>query len=248
MAKTSNTHMVFGAHAVTALLEKRAHDVFELWILDGADERLQRTRNLADQVGIRIQAAKREQLDKWAEQGNHQGVVAACRPKPPLNEADLSVVLSGVENPLVLILDGVQDPHNLGACLRTAEAAGADAVIAPRNNAVGLTPVVRKISVGASEIVPFVQVTNLARTLRALQEMGVWLTGTSLDTEATLYDCDFTGPTGLVLGAEGSGLRRLTAEHCDQLALIPMDGTIQSLNVSVATGICLFEATRQRRK
>lgn len=216
-------------------------------MLDGVDERLAAASELAGQIGLRVQHTSREQLDKWSDRGNHQGIVAVCKPKAALNEADLNDIIGRTDQAFLLVLDGVQDPHNLGACLRTAEAAGVDAVIAPRNKAVGLTPVVRKVSCGASELVPFVQVTNLARTLRQLQDSGVWITGTSLDTDKSLYDCDLRGAQAIVLGAEGSGLRRLTAEHCDQLTYIPMDGSIQSLNVSVATGICLFEATRQRR-
>jgi 23S rRNA (guanosine2251-2'-O)-methyltransferase len=147
----------------------------------------------------------------------------------------------------LLVLDGVQDPHNLGACLRSADAAGVDAVIVPKDKAAGLTPVVRKVACGAAENVPFFQVTNLARTLRDLQERGIWLIGAAGEAESSLYQADLRGPLALVMGAEEQGMRRLTREHCDVLVNIPMAGSVESLNVSVATGICLFEAVRQRR-
>ena len=149
--------------------------------------------------------------------------------------------------PLLLILDGVQDPHNLGACLRTADAAGVSAVIAPRDRAVGLTPTVRKVACGAAEAIPFIQVTNIARTLRELKDRGIWLVGADGAAEMDIFSAGLRGPLGLVMGAEGEGLRRLTREHCDFLVRIPMAGTLESLNVSVATGICLFEAVRQRQ-
>jgi 23S rRNA (guanosine2251-2'-O)-methyltransferase len=149
--------------------------------------------------------------------------------------------------PFLLLLDEVQDPHNLGACLRTADAAGVHALIAPKDNAVGLTPVVCKVASGAAETLPYIQVTNLARTMGHLKEQGIWLTGTSGDADTELYSADLTGPLGLVMGSEGTGLRRLTREHCDRLVRLPMCGTVESLNVSVAAGVCLYEALRQRR-
>lgn len=165
------------------------------------------------------------------------------------NEDDLFDILDSLkEPPFLLILDGVQDPHNLGACLRSADAAGVHAVIAPKDRAVSLTDTVRKIACGAAEHVPFVTVTNLARTLKELKEAGLWLVGTADGAEQSLYDIDLTGPLALVMGAEGKGLRRLTREHCDFLVHIPMAGSVECLNVSVATGVCLFEAVRQRRR
>ena len=164
-------------------------------------------------------------------------------------EPDLDALLDDlVGPPFLLILDEIQDPHNLGACLRTADAAGIQAVIAPRDNAVGLTPTVAKVASGAAETVPYVQVTNLARTLDSLKARGIWLVGLAGEAEADLYGIDLQGPIALVLGGEGRGLRRLTRERCDYLARLPMLGTVESLNVSVATGICLYEALRQRRK
>jgi 23S rRNA (guanosine2251-2'-O)-methyltransferase len=174
-------------------------------------------------------------------------VVAESKAKAALNEAGLNQLLDNLaEPPLLLILDGVTDPHNLGACLRTADAAGVHALIVPRDKACGLTAVVRKVASGAAETVPFVQVTNLARTLKALKQRNIWLVGTDLDTEQDIYEADLSGPLALVMGAEGKGMRRLTREQCDFLVKLPMRGSVQSLNVSVSTGICLYEAVRQR--
>ncbi len=180
-------------------------------------------------------------------EGRHQGCVAKVTPLEPLSETDLDQLLDNLnETPFLLILDGVQDPHNLGACLRSAEAAGAHAVIAPKDRASSLTTTAIKISSGSAERVPFVQVTNLARVLRELQERGIWLVGTSGDSETSLYQADLKGPLGIILGAEGKGIRRLTRDHCDAVVYIPMQGQAESLNVSVAAGVCLFEAFRQR--
>ena len=181
-----------------------------------------------------------------APEGRHQGVVAKVSAALALPHT-LDGVLEGLSEPaLLLVLDGVQDPHNLGACLRVADAMGAHAVIAPKDRAAGLNPTVRKVASGAAETVPFITVTNLARTLRELQELGIWVVGTAGEAENDLFGMKLDGPLALVLGAEGEGLRRLTRENCDQLARIPMFGTVESLNVSVAAGICLFEARRQR--
>ncbi|NCA72165.1 MAG: 23S rRNA (guanosine(2251)-2'-O)-methyltransferase RlmB, partial [Sphingobacteriia bacterium] len=176
------------------------------------------------------------------------GVLVWVRVPAARAESDLDRLLDGLEcPPFLLLLDGVQDPHNLGACLRTADAAGVHAVIAPRDNAAGLTPVVCKVASGAAEALPYVQVTNLVRTMGHLKARGIWLTGTSGDAPTDLYAADLTGPLGLVMGSEGTGLRRLTSEHCDRLVRLPMLGRVESLNVSVATGVCLYEALRQRR-
>jgi 23S rRNA (guanosine2251-2'-O)-methyltransferase len=180
-------------------------------------------------------------------EGRHQGGVARCKPLGNLDESDLFRLLDNLnEPPFLLILDGVQDPHNLGACMRTAEAAGAHAVIAPKDRASAITATALKVSSGAAERLPFIQVTNLARVLRELKETGVWLVGTSGDSEETLFDADLKGPLAIILGAEGRGIRRLTREHCDHVIYIPMLGGAESLNVSVAAGVCLFEAVRQR--
>jgi 23S rRNA (guanosine2251-2'-O)-methyltransferase len=182
-----------------------------------------------------------------AEGVRHQGVIARVRRQAAkIDEHNLLSALTRTVNPLVLVLDGVQDPHNLGACLRSAAAAGALAVIVPRDNSAPLTPVARRAAAGAAESLPLVTVTNLARTLRDLKEAGVWIYGASHDAEASLYETDLRGPVALVLGGEGKGLRRLTREHCDGLFRIPMSGAVESLNVSVAAGISLFEVMRQR--
>lgn len=245
----SSSNFIYGLHAVQAVLDKEADSITALWLEHARrDERVQKLIQRAKQAGIEIQRVEREQLTSMVGNDKHQGVVAATSQTAAKNESDLQALLASLQEPaFLLILDGVQDPHNLGACLRTADAAGVHAVIAPRDKACGLTATVRKVASGAVETVPFIQVTNLARTLRDLQQAGVWLVGTSLETEQELYQADLRGPIGLVLGAEGKGLRRLTAEHCDLLVKLPMLGSVQSLNVSVATGICLYEALRQRR-
>jgi 23S rRNA (guanosine2251-2'-O)-methyltransferase len=202
----------------------------------------------ARKAGISIEETSGDALDRLAGHDHHQGVVARCRPAVERNEAELPAFVSGVSGtPLLLVLDGIQDPHNLGACLRSADAAGAHAVILPRDNSAPVTTVVRKVASGAADTVPLFRVPNLARTLEVLKDSGVWLVGMVGEADQDLYDVDLTGPIALVLGAEGEGLRRLTREKCDHLARIPMAGAVESLNVSVAAGICLFEAARQRR-
>jgi 23S rRNA (guanosine2251-2'-O)-methyltransferase len=195
-----------------------------------------------------LQWRDRAQLDQLAGDSHHQGVVARVREQAPGDEHALASFLEALpEAPFLLLLDGVTDPHNLGACLRTAAGAGVHAVITPRDKSASITPVVRKVAVGAAESLPFFQVTNLARTMTMLKERGIWLVGTALDeTAKSLYEQSLTGALGIVMGAEGSGLRRLTQEHCDYLVYIPMGGGMESLNVSVATGVTLFEARRQR--
>ena len=245
----TDTHLIFGMHAVQAALQHEPDTIKTVWMEHARrDKRAQDINQLARQHAIPVQRVERQELDQMAAGGRHQGIVAEARLKPALNEEGLKELLTGLEAaPFLLILDGVQDPHNLGACLRTADAAGVHAVIAPRDKACGLTSTVRKVACGAAEIVPFVQVTNLARTLKALQQAGIWIIGTDSDTTGSLFETDLTGPLALVLGAEGKGLRRLTREACDTLVKLPMHGTVQSLNVSVSAGICLYEALRQRR-
>lgn len=246
----SKMSWVYGLHTVQALLANEPERVLELQALSTReDARLNPIVQQARALGLTVSFREREALDQLAEGGRHQGVLARIRERQAGTDNDLEELLDSLTGPpLLLILDAVTDPHNLGACLRTAEAAGAHAVIVPRDKAVGLTPVVRKVACGAAELVPFFQITNLARTLKQLQERGIWTVGTSLgDGAKPFYDVDLKGPLALVMGAEGSGLRRLTAELCDHLAFIPMAGQIESLNVSVATGVALFEAVRQRR-
>jgi 23S rRNA (guanosine2251-2'-O)-methyltransferase len=210
--------------------------------------RLAEIRALAARSGIQVTTVDAAVLDKLAEGGRHQGVLAEVVARSGDPETQLEEALEAASGPpLLLVLDGVQDPHNLGACLRSADAAGVAAVIVPRDRAAGLTPVVRKVAAGAAETVPLVSVVNLARTLRELKERGIWLTGTDDSADKSIYDADLKGPLALVMGSEGEGMRRLTRECCDQLVSIPMGGAVESLNVSVAAGVVLFEAVRQRR-
>ena len=243
--------VIFGLHAVEAALKREPGAIEQLWCdVKRKDKRLKALSQLAHNQGVRPEWVTRGELDAMLPDGaRHQGVAARVQGVAERNESFLEQLLVEMEHPpLLLVLDGVTDPHNLGACLRSADAAGVDAVITTRDKACGLTPVVRKVASGAAETVPFVQVTNLARTLRTLQEAGVWVIGTALEEGAIPhYEAKLEGPLALVLGAEGKGLRRLTRESCDTLIHIPMYGTVQSLNVSVATGVCLFEAVRQRR-
>ena len=240
---------VFGWHAVDAVLKKEPERLQEVWIQKGRqDRRVQQITDGLDQLGVVWQVVHRKELDSRVA-GAHQGIVARVAESRGWSEDDLFAMLaSRSEPPLLLILDGVTDPHNLGACMRTADAAGVAAVIVPKDKSATLNPTARKVACGAAETVPFVRVTNLARCLRALQEKGIWLIGTAGEAANSLYRADFNGPVGLVMGAEGKGMRRLTREHCDQLIKIPMQGLVDSLNVSVATGVCLYEAVRQRTR
>jgi 23S rRNA (guanosine2251-2'-O)-methyltransferase len=202
---------------------------------------------LATQQRISVGQRERRELDEWAE-GVHQGVVAEVSPSQVWGEAMLEELLDRHEGvPLLLVLDGVTDPHNLGACLRTADAAGALAVVVPKDKSATLNATVRKVACGAAEVMPLVAVTNLARTLEKLQKRGLWVVGTAGEADQEIYQQDLRGPLVLVMGAEGKGMRRLTREHCDFLVKLPMAGSVSSLNVSVAAGVCLFEALRQRR-
>ena len=240
---------IYGLHTVTAALNHEPEQVCGLWVeRQRRDGRMQVLLDQAAGYGVAIHWTDRVELDRLSGGARHQGVVARLAVRPHgHDEADLPKLLAGMDgSALLLVLDGVQDPHNLGACLRSAAAAGAQAVIAPVDRAAGLNATVRKVASGAAEIVPFVPVTNLVRTLRSLQEQGVWIIGAAGEADDTLYAVDFTLPTAIVLGAEEKGLRRLTREVCDRLARIPMAGDMESLNVSVATGIFLFEARRQR--
>ena len=243
----------FGIHAVASLLDHNADAVQHIYAQadrqDKNDKRLRRILELAKQAGIPITQCSRAELDEKCR-GVHQGIIAISEMiKLERAEKQLEPFLDGLDKPpFLLVLDGVTDPHNLGACLRSAEAAGVSAVIVPKDKSVALTPTVRKVACGAAEIVPFFTVTNLARTLQALQQRGVWLFGAAGEAEQSLYEADLSGPIALVLGSEGKGLRRLTRENCDSLVAIPMAGEVSSLNVSVSTGICLFEAVRQRQK
>lgn len=240
---------VLGVHAVSALLE-RGDAPKILWLQQGeAQQRLAALVESAQRRGTRIEQRPRAELDRLAQGVAHQGVVAFAAPLAFESEAALWFKLEAWPHaapPLLLVLDGVTDVHNFGACLRSADAAGAHGVIVPKDKAAPLNATVRKVASGAAESVPIYQVTNLARALGRLKASGVWITGTAGEAETLLFDADFSGPTALVLGAEGRGMRRLTREACDSLVKLPMAGSVSSLNVSVATGICLFHAVRQR--
>lgn len=247
--KADRSRLVAGINPVIAALRAKASDIERLLVVeDTRNQRVLDIELMARDAGVTVVRTARATLDDLTGLESHQDVVAELSGQVSLDENSLESLLDGLEEtPLLLVLDGVTDPHNLGACLRTAEAAGVHAVIVPKDRAAGLTPAARKASAGASEVLPLVQVTNLARTLRALKDRGIWLYGTSGQADADLYDQDFGGPMALVMGSEGEGLRRLTADTCDFLVSIPLIGAIESLNVSVATGVCLFEIQRQRR-
>ncbi|NQZ07692.1 MAG: 23S rRNA (guanosine(2251)-2'-O)-methyltransferase RlmB [Algicola sp.] len=246
---SSKSELIFGLHAVEAVLQRQPERIIEIYALKGRqDDRLVNIINAGRQQGISVQFMARKVLDNKSDDERHQGVMARVKPAAQLNETDLAELLEKSKvPPFLLILDGVTDPHNLGACMRSADAAGVTAIIVPKDNASKITPTVQKVACGAADTVPFIQVTNLARTMRFLQDEGIWIIGTAGETDKNLYQTEFKGPIALAMGAEGSGLRRLTREHCDELIKIPMAGSVSSLNVSVATGVCLFEVIRQRQ-
>jgi 23S rRNA (guanosine2251-2'-O)-methyltransferase len=244
----SSARILFGFHAITVRIKTAPKSVLELHV--EANRRDARMRSFVDRAresDIKIVETDGERLDKMAGTTRHQGVVA--RVEVVAMPHSLDEVIEAVEGPpLLLFLDGVTDPHNLGACLRVADGAGAHAIVAPKDHAVGLNATVAKVASGAAETVPYIMVTNLARTLNEMKDFDIRVIGTSDDAEQTLYDLDLTGPIAFVLGSEGDGLRQLTRKTCDQLVRIPMAGAVESLNVSVAAGVCLFEALRQRMK
>jgi 23S rRNA (guanosine2251-2'-O)-methyltransferase len=245
--KSIMSEIIYGIHAVKALLESDPQRFLEVFVLKGRDDR--RLRPLIEELeaaGLVVQVANRQWLDEKSEGAVHQGIIAKVREGRQYQEQDLPDLLAGLAQPFLMILDGVTDPHNLGACLRSADAAGVDAVIVPRDRSAQLNATAKKVACGAAESVPLIRVTNLARTMRLLQEQNVWIVGTAGEADHTLYQTTFNGPIALVMGAEGEGMRRLTREHCDELISIPMAGSVSSLNVSVATGVCLFEIVRQR--
>ncbi|EGA72320.1 23S rRNA (guanosine-2'-O-)-methyltransferase [Vibrio sinaloensis DSM 21326] len=242
-----SNEFIYGIHAVKAVLEREPERFIEAFVLKGRqDDRLMPILNELQVCGVSIQQMTRKTLDDKARGANHQGIMARVKPAKQLNENDLDDILAKHESPLLLVLDGVTDPHNLGACLRNADAAGVAAVIVPKDKSANITATVSKVACGAAEAVPLVRVTNLARTMRALQEQGVWFVGTAGEATHDIYQAKLTGSLAIVMGAEGDGMRRLTRETCDDLIKIPMAGSVSSLNVSVASGVCLFEAVRQR--
>jgi 23S rRNA (guanosine2251-2'-O)-methyltransferase len=237
---------VFGFHAVLARLRADPSSVLEIYLDETRnDARAKDLAAVAERAKVHLMRVPTKRLDGFYGGGRHQGVVARIVVR---NAADtLEEVLEGIEHPMLLVLDGVTDPHNLGACLRVANGAGADAVVAPKDRAVGITPTVSKVASGAAESTPYVMVTNLARALAQLKERNIWIVGADERADKTLYDVDLPESIAWVLGAEGEGMRRLTRESCDLLVRIPMRGEIGSLNVSVSAGICLYESARRRR-
>lgn len=251
MAKPVN---FYGIHAVQAILIHRGVDCVALFVQSGreSDANLHDIHQLAKQYGVSVQICAKDKLTKLANSPQHQGVVLQARPLLPIAEYELQTIVTENDKVLLLVLDQITDPNNLGACLRTAVAMGVHAVIVPKHHTSTITPAVAKVAVGATELIPFVQVTNLARTLNELKKQGVFVYGTALEmTAKPIQECDLTGKIAIVMGSEGDGIRRLTADCCDQLMYIPMlgnqYGSLQSLNVSVATGMALYEANRQRQ-
>ncbi len=238
----------YGIHAITSVLEQRPTDALSLFIQQGKqeDKTLKNLLSLAETFGVSVQFANRDKLSKLCNSPQHQGVVLHARPLAFTHENELATIVKK-EKCLLLVLDQITDAHNLGACIRSAVAMGVDAIVCPRKNTAPLTPTVSKVAVGSAELISVIAVSNLARCLAQLKENGVFVYGTALDeTAKPVYDCDFTDKTAIVMGSEGEGMRRLTTDSCDQLVYIPMMGDVQSLNVSVATGMMLYEASRQR--
>ncbi len=246
----SSKKVLFGFHAVGVRIKTAPKSVFEVFFdVSRRDARMRQFTDRAREAGIKLVESDGLRLAKMCGSHGHQGVVArvdAVLQVTSLDELLEQLEATGDEAPLLLVLDGVTDPHNLGACLRVADGAGAHAVIAPKDHAAGINATVAKVASGAAETMPYFMVTNLARTLGELKERNIWCIGTSEDAEKTIYDLDLTGPVALVLGAEGEGMRQLTRKTCDELVRIPMHGAVESLNVSVASGVCLYEALRQR--
>ena len=242
----ANQRLIYGFHAVNARLWQNPKSITELYIQEGRNDA--RTRDVLEKAAaenVRVHFADAARLDAISKGARHQGVAGFIDASK--NHVHLEDVLENLsEPPLLLVLDGITDPHNLGACLRVADGAGAHAVIAPKDHAVGINATVAKVASGAAETMPYFMVTNLARTLNELKERNIWIIGTSDDAPQTLYQADLKGPVALVLGAEGDGMRQLTRKTCDSLVSIPMKGAVESLNVSVASGVCLYEARRQR--
>lgn len=243
----AKSEILFGTHTSQSFIQHYPEQVLELFIVKGADaQRFSVVIDDARALGISVQLCTKKTLDDLTNGQNHQGVVLKVRPVPSKNEQDLENLFTTRNPLLLLVLDGVTDPQNLGAILRTADAAGVDAVITTRDKAVGITPSVRRVASGAAETVTFIQVGNLARSLNAIKAAGVWVIGTAGEATSSIFQHDLSGHIALVMGAEGKGLRRLTRDSCDHLVNLPMAGSVSSLNVSVAAGICLFECVRQR--
>lgn len=240
---------VYGIHAVTTLLECHPERVLHLWLDEKQTaSKLKNIHALVQTLGLKSQHADRKTLDKLSFDGNHQGVVVEAKLPEEKSEQALKAAIQSTEGDcFYLVLDQVTDPHNLGACMRTALASGVQGIIVPKDNACRLNATVCKVASGAAERLPLYRVTNLARTLKWLKEQGIWLTGAAGETEQSIFDANLKGSVAIVMGAEGKGLRQLTRQHCDQFVKIPMSSAVESLNVSVATGVILYEVVRQRR-
>jgi len=242
------SEIIFGFHSVESVIRNDPINVLQLLVEKNRhDKRITQLINYAESQGISVEYLKKTDLQKQADSHKTQGVAIRYKATAKIEGNSLEDIIKK-DNVFLLVLDGVTDPHNLGACLRTADAAGVDAVIAPKDRAASITPTARKVACGAAESVPFFQVTNLARTLKQFNDNEIWIVGTAGEAENNLYDIELTGKLALIMGAEEKGMRRLTREACDQLVKMPMLGQVESLNVSVATGVCLFEAVRQRTK
>ncbi|VAW65803.1 23S rRNA (guanosine(2251)-2'-O)-methyltransferase [hydrothermal vent metagenome] len=244
--KSAQSEIIFGFHSVESLIRNDPINILQLLVEKNRhDKRIKQLIQFAQSQGIAVDYLKKTDLEKQADSRKTQGVAVRYKSTAKADESSLDQILHK-DNVLLLVLDGVTDPHNLGACLRTAEAAGVDAVIVPKDRAAGITPTARKVACGAAETLSFFAVTNLARTLKQLKENDIWVVGTAGEAENNLYDVQLSGKLALVMGAEEKGMRRLTRENCNQLVKLPMAGQVESLNVSVATGVCLFEVIRQR--
>lgn len=239
--------IIYGIHAIEGILERSPERIIEIFVVQNRDDkRLTSLIKQLESLRIAVKVANRKYLDEQTGQGVHQGIMARIKEGRNYHENDLPDLIEKTEKPFILILDGITDPHNLGACIRTADAAGVDFIIVPKDRSAPLNATAKKVACGAAESVPVIKVTNLARTLRMLQsDYQIWIVGTAGEAEHTIYEARLTKPIALIMGAEGEGMRRLTKEHCDELVSIPMSGLVSSLNVSVATGICLFEVNRQ---
>jgi 23S rRNA (guanosine2251-2'-O)-methyltransferase len=238
---------IYGLHAVEKFLKQSPQAVYSISFIKGGrlNNRQQALHDQSKRLGLNIQLVNKSAFNRI--DGNHQGVMAEVAKQKDLSESDLVEIIENTSAPLFVFLDEVQDPHNLGAILRTADAVGVDAVIIPKHNSVGMNATVRKVASGAADNVKLIVVSNLVRTMKDMQKQGMWMIGLAGETDQTIYEHDLTGSIGIVMGTEGSGLRRLTKEACDHLAAIPMVGVVESLNVSVATGVAIYEAFRQRR-
>jgi len=237
--------VIYGLHAIEKFLKQSPQSVYTISFLKGRlNNRQQDLHNQAKSLGLKIELVSKSAFNKV--EGNHQGVMATVAKQADLKESDLVKLIEETSNPIFIFLDEVQDPHNLGAILRTADAVGVHAVVIPKHNSVGMNPTVRKVASGAADNVKLIVVSNLVRSIKEMQQAGMWMIGLAGETDQTIYDHDLTGSIGIVMGTEGSGLRRLTREACDHLAAIPMVGVVESLNVSVATGVTVYEAFRQR--